>query len=39
LAAEGFPIHELLFPLIVDGKGRVKVRTNWYSTSLWPDCA
>jgi hypothetical protein len=36
LAAEGFPIHELLFPLIVDGKGRVKVKTNWYSTSLWP---
>ena len=36
LAAEGFPIHELLYPLIVDGKGRVKVKTNWYSTPLWP---
>jgi hypothetical protein len=36
LAVEGFPIHELLYPLIVDGKGRVKVKTNWYSTSLWP---
>jgi hypothetical protein len=36
LAASGFPIHELLYPLIVDGKGRVKVKTNWYSTSLWP---
>jgi hypothetical protein len=32
---EGFPIHELLYPLLVDGKGRVKVKTNWYSTSLW----
>ena len=36
LAAEGFPIHELLYPLLVDGKGRVKVKTNWYSTPLWP---
>ena len=36
LVAEGFPIHQLLYPLIVDGKGRVKVKTNWYSTSLWP---
>ena len=34
--AEGFPIHELLYPLLVDSKGRVKVKTNWYSTSLWP---
>jgi len=36
LAEEGFPIHELLYPLLVDSKGRVKVRTNWYSTPLWP---
>jgi hypothetical protein len=36
LAAEGFPIRELLYPLVVDSKGRVKVKTNWYSTSLWP---
>lgn len=36
LAAEGFPIDETIYPLIVDGKGRVKVKTNWYSTPLWP---
>ena len=36
LAQEGFPIHEILYPLVVDGKGRVKVKTNWYSTPLWP---
>ncbi len=35
-AAEGFPIHELLYPPLVDGKGRVKVKTNWYSSPLWP---
>ena len=36
LAEEGFPIHEVLYPLIVDSKARVKVKTNWYSTPLWP---
>jgi hypothetical protein len=36
LAKERFPIDEILFPLVVDGHGRVKVRTNWYSTPLWP---
>jgi len=36
LAEEGFPIEEVLYPLIVDGKGCVKVKTNWYSTPLWP---
>jgi transposase len=36
LAEESFGIHETLYPLIVDGKGRVKVKTNWYSTPLWP---
>ena len=36
LAGEGFPIHETLYPLVVDGKGCVKVKTNWYSTPLWP---
>jgi hypothetical protein len=36
LAEEGFPIQEVLYPLIVDGKGCVKVKTNWYSTPLWP---
>src|SRR6266849_5944381 len=35
-AEESFGIHETLYPLIVDGKGRVKVKTNWYSTPLWP---
>ena len=36
LAEEGFPIEEILYPLIVDGNGRVKVKANWYSTPLWP---
>jgi hypothetical protein len=36
LAEERFPIDEILFPLIVDNKGRVKVKTNWYSVPLWP---
>jgi hypothetical protein len=36
LTVEDFPIHELLYPLLVDSKGRVKVKTNWYSSPLWP---
>ena len=36
LTEEHFGIHETLYPLIVDGKGRVKVKTNWYSVPLWP---
>jgi hypothetical protein len=36
LAEENFGIHETLYPLIVDGKRRVKVKTNWYSAPLWP---
>jgi transposase len=36
LVKERFPIDEILFPLVVDGKGRVKVKTNWYSAPLWP---
>ena len=36
LAKERFPIAEVLFPLIVDNKGRVKVKTNWYSAPVWP---
>lgn len=36
LADEGFELHETLWPLIVDSKRCVKVKTNWYSTSLWP---
>lgn len=35
LAAEGFELEETLFPL-VDGKGCVRVKTNWYSTPLAP---
>ena len=35
-AAERFPIDEILYPLIVDNKGRVRVKTNWYSAPLWP---
>jgi transposase len=36
LAAEGFSIAEILYPLVVDGHGRVKVKTNWYSAPLYP---
>lgn len=32
---EGFDLAEVSFP-VVDGKGCVKVRTNWYSTPLRP---
>jgi transposase len=35
-AEEGFPLHEILYPLVVDGKGRVKVKANWYSAPLPP---
>jgi transposase len=35
-AEEGFPFEEVLFPLVVDGHGRVKVKTNWYSAPLSP---
>ena len=35
LAEEGFDLAETSFP-VVDGKGCVKVRTNWYSTPLRP---
>ena len=37
LAEEGYEIHEVIYPLQVDGKRRVKVKANWYSTPLWPD--
>src|SRR6266404_2071843 len=33
---EGFPIDEVLYPLVVDGKARVKVKANWYSAPLSP---
>lgn len=36
LPEEVFGIHETIYPLIVDGKGCVRVKTNWYSTPLWP---
>jgi Mu transposase-like protein len=35
LPGEGFELAEISFP-VVDGKGCVKVRTNWYSTPLKP---
>jgi transposase len=35
LAAEGFDLAETSFPM-VDGKGCVKVRTNWYSVPVRP---
>lgn len=35
LATEGFELAETSFPT-VDGKGCVKVRTNWYSTPVKP---
>lgn len=35
LVEDRFPIDEILFPLTVDGKGRVRVKTNWYSAPLW----
>jgi transposase len=34
LVEEGFPLEEVLYPLLVDGKGRVRVKTNWYSAPL-----
>jgi len=36
LAEDGFPLEEVLYPLIVDGQGRVKVKANWYSAPLPP---
>jgi transposase len=36
LAEEGFPLCEILYPLMVDGRGRVRVKTNWYSAPLQP---
>lgn len=33
LAGEGFALEDILYP-IVDGQGRVRVKTNWYSTPL-----
>lgn len=36
LASERFPLAEILFPLTVDGRGRVRVKTNWYSAPVLP---
>lgn len=36
LAERRFGIHEVLFPVIVDGQGCVRVKTNRYSTPLGP---
>jgi transposase len=36
LVVERFAIAETIYPVIVDGHGRVKVRANWYSTPLYP---
>jgi len=36
LAEEGFPLEEVLYPLVVDGKGCVRVKCNWYSAPLQP---
>lgn len=35
-ADEGFPLYDVLYPLVVDGRGRVRVKTNWYSAPLPP---
>jgi hypothetical protein len=35
LGSEGFELAQTRFP-VMDGKGSVKVRTNWYSTPLRP---
>ena len=35
-AKESFPYEEVIYPLIVDGHGRVKVKANWYSAPLAP---
>jgi len=36
MVAERFPVAETIYPVIVDGYGRVKVKANWYSAPLWP---
>jgi len=36
MAEEGFALEELIDALVVDGQGRVKVKTNWYSAPVSP---
>ena len=37
LAGESFPFEEVIYPLVVDGHSRVKVKANWYSAPVSPD--
>ncbi len=36
LAEESFPLCDVYYPVLVDGRGRVRVKTNWYSAPLPP---
>src|SRR5215472_14887605 len=36
LVKEGFPFEEVIYPLVVDGHRRVKVKANWYSAPVSP---
>ena len=36
LAEEGFLLQDVIYPLVVDGKARVRVKTNWYSAPVPP---
>jgi len=38
MVAESFELSETIYPVVVDGYGRVKVKGNWYSTPLYPGC-
>lgn len=37
-AEEGFALEEVIDALVVDGRGRVKVKCNWYSAPVSPGC-
>jgi transposase len=36
LVKESFPFEEVIYPLVVDGHCRVKVKANWYSAPVSP---
>jgi len=36
LAEEGFPFEEVIYPLVIDGHCRAKVKANWYSAPVPP---
>lgn len=36
LAEDGYDLQDLLYPLVVDGRSRVRVKNNWYSAPLTP---